>query len=193
MGEVPAEFEARPIRQAPTMMDDAEPEPTPRRTKLPVRRMAAPLLADAPQYAPPPAGPAAQPGFQLGHVADDGSKEAPPGATHSSGVFLALFFFVAIAFFGLAAFICGEPAASVDRRSFDFEVACRAIQIPVHVIRGRLSELVSLAAAQAFVGALANGSLTDVSDAGHMVAGDRNDVFADAVLDFLTRHANLEP
>ena len=113
VGEVPAEFEARPIRQAPSMMDDAEPEPTPRRTKLPVRRMAAPLLADAPQYAPPPAGPAAQPGFQLGHVADDGSKEAPAGTTHSSGVFLALFFFVAIAFFGLAAFICGEPAASV--------------------------------------------------------------------------------
>ena len=111
VGEVPAEFEARPIRQAPTMMDEAEPPPI--RTKMPVRRMAAPLLADAPQYAPPPAGPAAQPGFQLGHVADDGSKEAAPGATHSSGVFLALFFFVAIAFLGLSAFICDEPAASV--------------------------------------------------------------------------------
>ena len=31
----------------------------------------------------------------------------------------------------------------------------------------------------------------DVRGAGHMVAGDRNDVFADAVLDFLTRHASL--
>jgi pimeloyl-ACP methyl ester carboxylesterase len=81
----------------------------------------------------------------------------------------------------------GESAAGVDRRSFDFEAACRAIQIPVHVIRGRMSELVSLEAADAFVGALKNGSLTDVSDAGHMVAGDRNDVFMDAVVAFLER------
>ena len=50
-----------------------------------------------------------------------------------------------------------------------------------------MSELVSLEAAEAFVGALANGSLTDVSDAGHMVAGDRNDVFMDAVVAFLER------
>jgi len=41
--------------------------------------------------------------------------------------------------------------------------------------------------AQGFVGALRNGSLTDVSDAGHMVAGDRNDVFMDAVVAFLGR------
>ncbi|HXQ46015.1 MAG TPA: alpha/beta hydrolase, partial [Caulobacteraceae bacterium] len=38
----------------------------------------------------------------------------------------------------------GESPASVDRRGFDFEAACRAVQIPVHVIRGRMSELVSL-------------------------------------------------
>jgi pimeloyl-ACP methyl ester carboxylesterase len=86
-----------------------------------------------------------------------------------------------------------ESAASVDRRSFDFEAACRAIQIPVHVIRGRMSELVSLEAAQAFVGALNNGSLTDVSDAGHMVAGDRNDVFMDAVVAFLERQDSPPP
>ncbi|MGA8125823.1 MAG: alpha/beta hydrolase, partial [Mycobacterium sp.] len=30
----------------------------------------------------------------------------------------------------------------------------------------------------------------DVRGAGHMVAGDRNDLFADAVLDFLGRHGN---
>jgi pimeloyl-ACP methyl ester carboxylesterase len=81
----------------------------------------------------------------------------------------------------------GEQAGSADRRSVDFEAACRAIRIPVHVIRGRMSELVSLEAAQAFVAALKNGSLTDVTGAGHMVAGDRNDVFMDAVVAFLGR------
>jgi pimeloyl-ACP methyl ester carboxylesterase len=81
----------------------------------------------------------------------------------------------------------GQAAGALDRRSFDFEAACRAIQIRVHVIRGRMSELVSLEAAQGFIGALKHGSLTDVTGAGHMVAGDRNDVFMDAVVAFLGR------
>ena len=69
----------------------------------------------------------------------------------------------------------------------DFEALCREIEIPVHLIRGRLSELVSLEAAMAFVDTLKNGAFTDVADAGHMVAGDRNDVFFEAVVGFLDR------
>jgi pimeloyl-ACP methyl ester carboxylesterase len=79
----------------------------------------------------------------------------------------------------------GAAVPEVSRRSFDFEAACHAIEIPVHVIRGRMSELVSLEAAQAFIGKLRHGSMTDVSDAGHMVAGDRNDMFLEAVVAFL--------
>jgi peroxiredoxin len=30
----------------------------------------------------------------------------------------------------------------------------------------------------------------DVAGAGHMVAGDRNDIFADAILGFLARHSS---
>ncbi len=59
------------------------------------------------------------------------------------------------------------------------------IDIPVHLIRGRMSELVSLDAATAFVASLKRGAFTDVADAGHMVAGDRNDVFLEAVIGFL--------
>jgi pimeloyl-ACP methyl ester carboxylesterase len=81
----------------------------------------------------------------------------------------------------------GRATGSVDQRSIDFEAACSAIQIPVHVIRGRMSELVSLEAAQTFVATLKKGSLTDVSGAGHMVAGDRNDIFLEAVVAFLDR------
>lgn len=73
------------------------------------------------------------------------------------------------------------------RRPEDFDDLCRAIDIPVHLIRGRLSELVSLEAAKAFVATLKHGAFTDVADAGHMVAGDRNDVFFDAVVAFLER------
>jgi pimeloyl-ACP methyl ester carboxylesterase len=59
------------------------------------------------------------------------------------------------------------------------------MDLPVHLIRGRMSELVSPEAAEAFVAILPNGSFTDVADAGHMVAGDRNDAFLEAALAFL--------
>jgi pimeloyl-ACP methyl ester carboxylesterase len=71
----------------------------------------------------------------------------------------------------------------------DLEARCAEIDIPIHLIRGRMSELVSLDAAQAFVAKLRRGAFTDVADAGHMVAGDRNDVFLDAVVAFLDRPA----
>jgi pimeloyl-ACP methyl ester carboxylesterase len=63
------------------------------------------------------------------------------------------------------------------------------IDIPVHLIRGRMSELVSLEAAQTFVARLRQGAFTDVAGAGHMVAGDRNDAFFDAAAAFLERQA----
>lgn len=74
-----------------------------------------------------------------------------------------------------------------DRESHgqSLEEACRHIDIPVHLIRGRMSELVSLDGARAFVATLRHGAFTDVADAGHMVAGDRNDIFLEAVVGFL--------
>ena len=69
----------------------------------------------------------------------------------------------------------------------DLEARCAEIDIPIHLIRGRMSELVSLEAAQAFVASLRQGAFTDVANAGHMVAGDRNDAFLEAVVGFLDR------
>jgi pimeloyl-ACP methyl ester carboxylesterase len=80
----------------------------------------------------------------------------------------------------------GEPGPHTE--AFDtLRARCREIEVPVHLIRGRMSELVSADGAKAFVATLRNGSFTDVADAGHMVAGDRNDVFIEAVLGFLDR------
>jgi predicted Zn finger-like uncharacterized protein len=109
VGELPDEFASAPIRRAPTMIE--EPPPAPRPTPMPVRRMASTLSADAPRFAPPPATPKAA-GFQLGQAEDEHAEPVSPGATHASGFFLAIFFFVAIAFLGMSALICGEPAAS---------------------------------------------------------------------------------
>ena len=82
-------------------------------------------------------------------------------------------------------FVTGVRRERSPSHGEDLEARCRDIDIPVHLIRGRMSELVSLEAAEAFVAGLKHGSLTDVADAGHMVAGDRNDVFLQAVVAFL--------
>jgi pimeloyl-ACP methyl ester carboxylesterase len=82
-------------------------------------------------------------------------------------------------------FVTGVRGGRQGASAEEFERLCREIDIPIHLIRGRLSELVSLEAARAFVATLKHGSFTDVADAGHMVAGDRNDLFNDAVVAFL--------
>jgi pimeloyl-ACP methyl ester carboxylesterase len=81
--------------------------------------------------------------------------------------------------------ISGDRARAGGRESLEDE--CRKIDIPVHLIRGRMSELVSVEGAAHFVSILKHGTLTDVADAAHMVAGDKNDVFLEAVLSFLDK------
>jgi pimeloyl-ACP methyl ester carboxylesterase len=63
--------------------------------------------------------------------------------------------------------------------------AARALRIPTLLVRGRLSDLLSEAGAQHFLELVPHARYADVSGAGHMVAGDRNDRFTRAVRDFL--------
>lgn len=58
---------------------------------------------------------------------------------------------------------------------------------PALLVRGGASELVSEAAARDFQALSPKIDHVDIAAARHMVAGDRNDAFAAAVLDFLTR------
>lgn len=62
--------------------------------------------------------------------------------------------------------------------------------VPMLLIRGQVSDLVSQERADEFLARFPQVEFTDVRGAGHMVAGDRNDVFAEAVLDFLGRHVD---
>jgi pimeloyl-ACP methyl ester carboxylesterase len=63
--------------------------------------------------------------------------------------------------------------------------AARTLTIPTLLVRGRMSDLLSQEGADEFLETVSHAKFADVSDAGHMVAGDRNDVFTNAVLDFL--------
>jgi pimeloyl-ACP methyl ester carboxylesterase len=62
--------------------------------------------------------------------------------------------------------------------------------VPMLLIRGQMSDLVSQERADEFLSHFPQVEFVDVRGAGHMVAGDRNDIFAQAVLDFLARHAD---
>jgi non-heme chloroperoxidase len=76
---------------------------------------------------------------------------------------------------------------SVGMSSERLEAAARALTLPTLLIRGGRSEIVSPAGAQAFLDMAPHAEFVDVTDADHMVAGDANDVFNAAVLDFIGR------
>jgi pimeloyl-ACP methyl ester carboxylesterase len=65
------------------------------------------------------------------------------------------------------------------------EDAARALTVPTLLVRGRQSDVLSEAGARATLGLIPHARYVDVGGAGHMVAGDRNDAFNDAVLEFL--------
>jgi non-heme chloroperoxidase len=71
------------------------------------------------------------------------------------------------------------------------ERAARALTIPTMLVRGRVSDLLSEAGAQELLALVPHAELVDVAGAGHMVAGDRNDLFNDAVVNFLDRVAKI--
>ncbi len=66
--------------------------------------------------------------------------------------------------------------------------AAEQLRVPTMLVRGRMSDVVSEAGAAEFLEHAPQAEFVDVSGAGHMVAGDRNDAFTDAVAAFLNRH-----
>lgn len=73
------------------------------------------------------------------------------------------------------------PSRTTDR----FAEAARRLTLPVHLVRGASSNLVTASAAQQFLQLVPHAVYTDIAGAGHMVVGDRNDAFSDAIVQFL--------
>jgi pimeloyl-ACP methyl ester carboxylesterase len=65
------------------------------------------------------------------------------------------------------------------------EDAARALAVPTLLVRGRQSDVLSAEGARQTLELIPDARLVDVGGAGHMVAGDRNDAFNDAVIEFL--------
>lgn len=82
-------------------------------------------------------------------------------------------------------FRAARPAPG-ERRD-RLEEAARRLVLPTLLVRGGLSDLLSEEGAQAFLALCPHSEYVNVAGAAHMVAGDRNDIFAGAVIDFLSR------
>ena len=82
-------------------------------------------------------------------------------------------------------FIGGERRPNATQNPQRLEAAARAIRVPILLIRGGQSDVVSEDGARAFLAVVPHARYVDVSGAGHMVAGDQNDPFTAAVVGFL--------
>jgi pimeloyl-ACP methyl ester carboxylesterase len=78
-----------------------------------------------------------------------------------------------------------RPRSNVDFEPFTEHA--RHLTLPVLLVRGGRSDVLSRELADEFLSLVPQAEFADVGDAHHMVAGDQNDVFSTAVIDFLTR------
>ncbi|HEY6640863.1 alpha/beta hydrolase [Povalibacter sp.] len=70
------------------------------------------------------------------------------------------------------------------------ENAARAITVPTLLIRGSQSRIVSEAGAREFLKLVPHAEFVDMAGAHHMVAGDANDAFNEAVFRFIDRQVD---
>jgi pimeloyl-ACP methyl ester carboxylesterase len=82
-----------------------------------------------------------------------------------------------------------KPGDDPQLRTERFEQAAADLTIPVLLIRGKLSDVVSPEGVRHFLDTVPNAEFVELSDAGHTAAGDDNDAFSDVVVTFATRPA----
>ena len=91
------------------------------------------------------------------------------------------------------AFMRGIVGSTDETRANDItnherlEAAARRLTVPTLLVRGRMSDLLSEEGAREMLALTPHAEYADVAGAGHMVAGDRNDLFNDAIVGFLDR------
>jgi len=77
-----------------------------------------------------------------------------------------------------------EPPRFVDQMI----AACAGVHVPTLLVRGMQSDIVGENGIAEFRRYVPHLEVFDVADAGHMVAGDRNDAFNQGVIAFLEKH-----
>lgn len=80
-----------------------------------------------------------------------------------------------------------KPADDPFVRMDMLEQAAIDLRIPILLIRGKLSDVVSPEGVQDFLTKVPRAEFVELSDAGHTAAGDDNDAFTEAVVEFVNR------
>lgn len=75
----------------------------------------------------------------------------------------------------------GDPFVDVEQ----LENEAVALRIPILLIRGKFSDVVSPEGVEDFLAKVPHARFVELSDAGHTAAGDDNDAFSEAVVTFL--------
>lgn len=81
----------------------------------------------------------------------------------------------------------GRTETVPDRLLGLLDVAMDNITVPTMLVRGLLSDVVTDEGVDDLLARLPNATVVEVDGAAHMIAGDRNDAFSDAVVGFLAR------
>ena len=82
-------------------------------------------------------------------------------------------------------FIRRRPG-SRDRGYFDLQLkAAEKVTIPTLLIRGALSDVVTMEDVEYFLSVISHAKFVEIEKAAHMIAGDRNDIFAEEAIKFL--------
>ena len=89
----------------------------------------------------------------------------------------------------LAAAVGSDSELMAELRAAFIESAARQLDIPVLLIRGGLSDVLSESGAREFLELVPHAEYADVMDAAHMIASDSNERFSAAILPFLRRLA----
>ena len=75
----------------------------------------------------------------------------------------------------------------LEQRQRRYEGAARSLKVPTLVVRGGTSDVLSEEGVLHFQQLCRHAEVITIAGAGHMIAGDRNDIFVDAVVGFLRR------
>ncbi len=79
------------------------------------------------------------------------------------------------------------PPRDLEKRGKRLEQCAKILTIPVLLVRGGLSDVLSEEGAASFIESCPHSEYVNITGAGHMVAGDRNDIFGTAAVEFLSR------
>jgi pimeloyl-ACP methyl ester carboxylesterase len=80
-----------------------------------------------------------------------------------------------------------KPGDDPELRTESFEEAATNLTIPVLLIRGKLSDVVSPEGVEHFLTQVPRAEFVELSNAGHTAAGDDNDAFSEVVVAFVER------